>query len=244
MVISAPVKSKINPHALVFVSTAQNKKSFEQLAIEEQEAIWRLTFAEARLVQLRTTADKRFFYSPSQIPVSLHVCKYSRQLALTNHRLAFAAPGDTARVYFNFDLDTIYSTCPGCFGPNCAHKATWTEDHKNVRSVVYVAPLSFKPFIKISALFPSVRSLILIRARKTGKEGDVVKWADLKNVEHPFDWQVFTLMSTYRHQLAIDANKFSDGFKYDLDSIQRMTIDGAAEVKVSLVGDVLSFCCC
>ncbi|KAH8804593.1 hypothetical protein F5884DRAFT_796609 [Xylogone sp. PMI_703] len=84
---------------------------FPKLPIEIRALIWQMSIDEERLVEVYPTTTKGW---RAPIPPILHVCMESRALGLKNYELAFSGKDpDTgklcpARIYFNFDHDTLY----------------------------------------------------------------------------------------------------------------------------------------
>ncbi|KAE9380302.1 hypothetical protein N431DRAFT_395026 [Stipitochalara longipes BDJ] len=122
-----------------------NFPSFNKLPLELRLKIWKMTIEERRLVPIRTSKDRLGFNSPTPIPAALHVCSESREVALKTYKLSFGSRTDSfkARIFFNFDQDTLYfrserdrnsnlpHTCIGVFGTGINE-----QERNRIQSVV------------------------------------------------------------------------------------------------------------
>ncbi|KAH8590963.1 hypothetical protein B0O99DRAFT_598502 [Bisporella sp. PMI_857] len=251
--LESPIKKlAFNPRAPAFVpKQATTKfKAFGELPNHLRMHIWDFGLPGARLVKLGLSKDKRSIYSSTPIPALLHACRESRSFALKFYRLSFATYQGAPRTYFNFELDVIYTSCDGCISTNCGHKKTWTEDHRKVRGLVYVAPLSFSPFTKINRLFPAAYGLILIRGSNGTQQSSNIRWDELEHVSEPFEWQEGTLIQTYQNLALKLEDKVgvagASGLQVssgNLCRIQRMMLPGIMEKQLSTTGASMWMCC-
>lgn len=180
-----------NPAAAVWCPTVR----FQQLPEPIREKIWNFARPSLRTIELQISKDGHNIYSSAKIPNLLHVSQESREVALKWYKLAFAPTGFKPRVFFDFYSDRIYTHCNGCIGFNCNHKKTHTQDHSLVTGLVYQAPLSSSPFLKIHQLFPSACSVMLIRGRSSVIRGEIQR-SDIRGASERFEWQHGTLAET------------------------------------------------
>jgi hypothetical protein len=102
-------------------NSAAEKTAFPQfvkLPPELRCHIWRHTFSESRVVELRDApghmgrlAAQRYvvpWISPAALPIALGVCQESRKEALRSYELSFSRGGFPPQIYINFDRDVVY----------------------------------------------------------------------------------------------------------------------------------------
>ena len=91
---------------------------FTSLPYELRAQIWQLALPGPRVIEIRNRAG--YFenlhctqiYSICRIPVLLHTCRESREVALKYYALSFSITNFPPQIYVDFSVDTIY------FGPN------------------------------------------------------------------------------------------------------------------------------
>jgi hypothetical protein len=100
----------VKPKTPLSTSIPGDFPSFSKLPLELRLKIWKMTTEERRVVLIRTSEQSWKFTSSSPIPAALHVCSESREVALKTYKLSFGSRTDgfTARVFFNFNQDTLY----------------------------------------------------------------------------------------------------------------------------------------
>jgi hypothetical protein len=80
---------------------------FPQLPKELRLKIWEFA-QEPRIVEVCQTQDSAAFYSPTALPMLLHISRESRHIALQNYALSFPNGDQPATIYYNPSIDILY----------------------------------------------------------------------------------------------------------------------------------------
>jgi hypothetical protein len=110
---------------------------FPKLPKELRIKVWELAAREPRIVEVCQLQDAKYithstqednyettnsapFYSPTAIPVILHINKESRIIALENYLLSFPNGAEPAQIYYNPTVDILYFPA-WCFQYDISH---------------------------------------------------------------------------------------------------------------------------
>lgn len=169
---------------------------------------------------METTSGEDALYSEASVPSMLHACTESRKVALKWYKLSFVKSDETinlnldgfaqtldddlfgeqttatARIYFDWERDGLYSQCANCngIGTTCGHFPL-SFDQRRIKRLVYEGPLSMDPFYRIGLIFTHVEDIILVRGHSMVPRKAVVS-ADFFPVQERFQWEGDDLLAS------------------------------------------------
>jgi hypothetical protein len=92
--------------------------SLADIAIEIRHMIYD-AINEPRMVEIHYNGTLSSVWSPTKVPMGLHICKESREEAKRHYHYGFCGTDNMARIWFDFRCDSMYfSTSPFLLIPN------------------------------------------------------------------------------------------------------------------------------
>lgn len=92
--------------------------SLADIAIEIRHMIYD-AINEPRMVEIHYNDTLSSVWSPTMVPMGLHICKESREEAKRHYHYGFCGTDNKPRVWFDFRCDSLYfSTSPFLLAPN------------------------------------------------------------------------------------------------------------------------------
>lgn len=148
---------------------------FRKLPAELRIQVWRFA-REPRVVELRFNMPVTHCWTPCALPTLFRVCRESRIETLKSCQLAFGLDNWTPRIYFDFDIDTLFLT----FEKN--------EDQES-NGMLFVEGLLKKLLQHDNRILHKVRELAIDAGLwffwKGVMDEELVEWMDLDDEELP-----------------------------------------------------------
>ncbi|KAK0101353.1 hypothetical protein ONS95_006528 [Cadophora gregata] len=93
---------------LVSLGSHETFPQFNSFPIELRRMIWQATFVPRIVEILASEYCTAGFFSQATLPVAFCVSKESREEAKKHYKLSFGSFLQPAKIYFNFNIDTLY----------------------------------------------------------------------------------------------------------------------------------------